>query len=165
MNPDWHVGKDSNLQPLVLETSALPIELSALNELIVTKLFEKKKGRIKQVLMDQNFISGIGNIYADESLWAARIHGEKPADTLSKPKARELLDAVRAILLKALEEGGTSFDEQYKNVNGQSGYFAVSLNAYGMTDSPCNRCGTPIKRESWMNRGSHFCPKCQRLKP
>ena len=79
-------------------------------------------------------------------------------------KAKELLSAVTEILQKAVAEGGTSFDEQYKNVNGESGYFAVSLNAYGMTGLPCKRCGTAIKRENWMNRGSHFCPKCQRLK-
>ena len=71
---------------------------------------------------------------------------------------------VRQILAKAVQEGGTSFDEQYKNVNGESGYFAVSLNAYGMTGLPCNRCGREIKRDSWMNRGSHFCPNCQKLK-
>jgi formamidopyrimidine-DNA glycosylase len=79
-------------------------------------------------------------------------------------KAKELLAHVAEILAKAVEAGGTSFDEQYKNVNGESGYFEVSLNAYGMTDRPCNRCGRAIKRESWMNRGSHFCPNCQKLR-
>ena len=82
----------------------------------------------------------------------------------SKAKAKELLEHVTVILGDAVKVGGTSFDEQYKNVNGESGYFAVSLNAYGMTDRACNRCGKPIKRDSWMNRGSHFCPHCQRLK-
>ncbi|MBU6265228.1 MAG: DNA-formamidopyrimidine glycosylase, partial [Actinomycetales bacterium] len=110
----------------------------------------------------QTLISGVGNIYADESLWAAKIHGEKPSDSLSKAKARELLDAVRAILTKALGEGGTSFDEQYVNVNGESGYFSHSLNAYGQQGKPCPRCGTPIRRVTFMNRGSHFCPKCQK---
>ena len=126
--------------------------------------FAKKNSGIKRVLLDQNLLSGIGNIYADESLWRAKLHYDQPANTLTKAKARELLEHVRVILSDAVKQGGTSFDEQYKNVNGESGYFAVSLNAYGMTGHPCNRCGKPLKRESWMNRGSHFCPNCQRLK-
>lgn len=108
-------------------------------------------------------MSGIGNIYADESLWAARIHPETPADRLSTQAVRRLLAEVRLVLAKALAEGGTSFDAQYVNVNGQAGYFAHSLNAYGQQGKPCPRCGTPIVRESFMNRGSHFCPRCQRL--
>lgn len=130
----------------------------------VFKKFNKKSSGIKRVLLDQQTLSGIGNIYADEALWRSRLHYDQPANTISKMKAKELLSAVTEILQKAVAEGGTSFDEQYKNVNGESGYFAVSLNAYGMTDLPCKRCGTAIKRENWMNRGSHFCPKCQRLK-
>jgi formamidopyrimidine-DNA glycosylase len=117
---------------------------------------------IKRALLDQTLISGIGNIYADEALWAARIHYEQPTRTLSRPRARTLLAEVRAVLAKALTEGGTSFDAQYVNVNGASGYFAHSLNAYGRGGEPCSRCGTPIVRESFMNRGSHFCPRCQR---
>ena len=130
----------------------------------VIAAFGKKNSGIKRVLLDQNLLSGIGNIYADEALWRARLHYDQPASTVSKPKAKELLEHVRVILQDAVAEGGTSFDEQYKNVNGESGYFAVSLNAYGMTGRPCNRCGKPIRRDSWMNRGSHFCPNCQRLK-
>lgn len=130
----------------------------------VTAKFAKKNSGIKRVLLDQNLLSGIGNIYADEALWRARLHYDQPAASLSKAKSRELLEHVRVILSDAVAEGGTSFDEQYKNVNGESGYFAVSLNAYGMTGRPCNRCGNPIKRDSWMNRGSHYCPRCQRLK-
>ncbi|MEY4993623.1 MAG: hypothetical protein RIS82_745 [Actinomycetota bacterium] len=123
----------------------------------------KKQSGIKRVLLDQQTVSGIGNIYADESLWQAKLHYDQPAASIKPAKAKELLGYIREILQKAVAEGGTSFDEQYKNVNGESGYFAVSLNAYGMTGNPCKRCGTPIKRESWMNRGSHFCPKCQKL--
>ena len=130
----------------------------------VVAKFAKKNSGIKRVLLDQNLLSGIGNIYADEALWRAKLHYDQPAASLSRAKARELLEHVRVILQDAVAEGGTSFDEQYKNVNGESGYFAVSLNAYGMTGRPCNRCGKPIKRDSWMNRGSHFCPRCQRLK-
>jgi formamidopyrimidine-DNA glycosylase len=117
------------------------------------------------VLLDQQTLSGIGNIYADEALWRTKLHYDQPAASLSRAKKAELLDSVKEILRAAVAEGGTSFDEQYKNVNGESGYFAVSLNAYGMTGLPCKRCGAPIKRDSWMNRGSHFCPKCQKLKP
>lgn len=134
------------------------------DEKFVISKFKKKNSGIKRVLLDQQTLSGIGNIYADEALWRSQLHYDQPAASLTGPKAKELLQHVREILAKAVTEGGTSFDEQYKNVNGESGYFAVSLNAYGMTGMPCKRCGTQIKRENWMNRGSHFCPKCQKLK-
>ena len=148
-------------------SQAAHIALDPLNEFFdddafITRLRKKSTG-VKRALLDQTLISGVGNIYADEALWAAKIHGEKSADSLSKAKARELLESVRAILLKALAEGGTSFDEQYVNVNGESGYFSHSLNAYGQQGKPCPRCGTPIRRVTFMNRGSHFCPKCQRV--
>ncbi len=119
---------------------------------------------IKRVLLDQTVASGIGNIYADESLWAARIHPETVASDLPTRSVNRLLAEVRAVLEKALAEGGTSFDAQYVNVNGQAGYFAHSLNAYGRTGQPCPRCGRPIVRVSFMNRSSHFCPRCQRLR-
>ena len=124
----------------------------------------RRESGIKRVLLDQGVVSGIGNIYADEALWAVRLHGEQPASTLSRRRSRELLAAVRAVLEKALAEGGTSFDAQYVNVNGASGYFAHSLNAYGQAGRPCPRCGTTIVREAFMNRSSHRCPKCQRLR-
>ncbi|MBX3098826.1 MAG: bifunctional DNA-formamidopyrimidine glycosylase/DNA-(apurinic or apyrimidinic site) lyase [Salinibacterium sp.] len=124
----------------------------------------KKNTTIKRALLDQTLISGIGNIYADEALWAAKIHYDQPTGALSRPRAKLLLAEVRAVLTKALAEGGTSFDAQYLNVNGQSGYFAHSLNAYGQQGEPCPRCGRPIVRESFMNRGSHFCPWCQRVR-
>ena len=123
----------------------------------------RRGSAIKRVLLDQGVVSGIGNIYADESLWAARIHPETPAERLSTQAVRRLLAEVRLVLTKALAEGGTSFDAQYVNVNGQAGYFAHSLNAYGQGGKPCPRCGTPIRREAFMNRSSHFCPTCQRL--
>ncbi|WP_295845044.1 bifunctional DNA-formamidopyrimidine glycosylase/DNA-(apurinic or apyrimidinic site) lyase [uncultured Microbacterium sp.] len=128
--------------------------------------FRARLGRtssgIKRVLLDQTVASGIGNIYADESLWAARIHPETAASTLSTRAVNRLLAEVQAVLEKALAEGGTSFDAQYVNVNGQAGYFAHSLNAYGRTGQPCPRCGRPIVRVSFMNRSSHFCPHCQK---
>jgi formamidopyrimidine-DNA glycosylase len=122
----------------------------------------KRGSAIKRVLLDQGVISGVGNIYADESLWAARIHPETPASALSTQAVRRLLAEVRAVLAKALAEGGTSFDAQYVNVNGQAGYFAHSLNAYGREGEPCSRCGRPIVRAAFMNRSSHYCPRCQR---
>lgn len=134
------------------------------DEIQILAKFQKKSSGIKRVLLDQQTLSGVGNIYADEALWQARLHYDQPANSISTSKAKELLASVREILAKAVAQGGTSFDEQYKNVNGESGYFAVSLNAYGMTGQPCQRCGRPIKRENWMNRGSHFCPNCQKLR-
>jgi formamidopyrimidine-DNA glycosylase len=123
----------------------------------------RKGSAIKRVLLDQSTVSGIGNIYADEALWAARLHPETPARSLSTRAANRLLGEVRAVLEQALAEGGTSFDAQYVNVNGQAGYFAHSLNAYGRTGQACPRCGRPIVRVSFMNRSSHYCPRCQRM--
>jgi formamidopyrimidine-DNA glycosylase len=162
MAVDEMVEQPSGLVP----SQAAHIALDPLNpffddDLFLTRLRKKSTG-VKRALLDQTLISGVGNIYADESLWAAKIHGERSSDSLSTAKARELLDEVRTILLKALSEGGTSFDEQYVNVNGESGYFSHSLNAYGQQGKPCPRCGTPIRRVTFMNRGSHFCPKCQK---
>jgi formamidopyrimidine-DNA glycosylase len=119
---------------------------------------------IKRALLDQTLVSGIGNIYADEALWAARVHYDQPTRALSRARARVLLAEVRAVLAKALAEGGTSFDAQYVNVNGASGYFSHSLNAYGQQGLPCAGCGTPSVRGVFMNRGSHFCPRCQRIR-
>lgn len=122
----------------------------------------RRRSAIKRVLLDQTVVSGIGNIYADEALWASRIHPETSADRLSAAAVRRLLGEVRSVLAKALAEGGTSFDAQYVNVNGQAGYFAHSLNAYGRGGQPCPRCGGPIRRDAFMNRSSHYCPRCQR---
>jgi formamidopyrimidine-DNA glycosylase len=119
---------------------------------------------VKRALLDQTLISGVGNIYADEALWAARIHYDQPTAALSRPRAKTLLAEVRLVLGRALAEGGTSFDAQYLNVNGESGYFSHSLNAYGQQGLPCPRCGRPIVREAFMNRGSHFCRYCQRVR-
>jgi formamidopyrimidine-DNA glycosylase len=138
-----------------------PLEPAFDDDRFFSRLRKKHTG-VKRALLDQTLISGVGNIYADESLWASKIHFDKPADKLTRAQAATLLAEVRSVLGKALAEGGTSFDEQYLNVNGESGYFAHSLNAYGQQGKPCPRCGTPIQRVSFMNRGSHFCPRCQR---
>jgi formamidopyrimidine-DNA glycosylase len=130
---------------------------------VITRLLARRTG-VKRALLDQGLLSGVGNIYADESLWAARVHPDQPTESFSRARARVLLAEVRVVLLKALGEGGTSFDAQYVNVNGQSGYFAHSLAAYGQQGRPCPRCGTDIVREAFMNRSSHYCPRCQRVR-
>jgi formamidopyrimidine-DNA glycosylase len=121
----------------------------------------RKHTEIKRALLDQTLISGVGNIYADEALWRAKVHGARPTDALTRPAVRRLLQHVRDVLGEALIAGGTSFDALYVNVNGDSGYFDRSLNAYGREGEPCRRCGTPIRREQFMNRSSFSCPRCQ----
>jgi formamidopyrimidine-DNA glycosylase len=124
----------------------------------------KKNSGIKRVLLDQVVLSGIGNIYADESLWLAKLHYDQMASSISVKKHLELIQIATEVLIRAVAQGGTSFDQQYKNVNGESGYFSQSLNAYGQAGKACPRCASEIRRVAWANRGSHFCPKCQRLK-
>ncbi|WP_439592508.1 bifunctional DNA-formamidopyrimidine glycosylase/DNA-(apurinic or apyrimidinic site) lyase [Microbacterium sp.] len=136
---------------------------SAFDDAGFRRALARKDSAIKRVLLDQTVVSGIGNIYADEALWGARVHPETRASSLSTRAVNRLLAEVRAVLEKALAEGGTSFDAQYVNVNGQAGYFAHSLHAYGRTGQPCDRCGRPIVRVSFMNRSSHFCAGCQKL--
>ncbi|WP_405776740.1 bifunctional DNA-formamidopyrimidine glycosylase/DNA-(apurinic or apyrimidinic site) lyase [Streptomyces sp. NBC_00859] len=121
-----------------------------------------RRTTVKRALLDQSLISGVGNIYADEALWRARLHYERPTATLTRPRTAELLGHVRDVMNQALAAGGTSFDSLYVNVNGESGYFDRSLDAYGREDEPCRRCGTPMRRRPWMNRSSYFCPRCQR---
>jgi formamidopyrimidine-DNA glycosylase len=115
----------------------------------------------KRALLDQTLISGVGNIYADEALWRARLHGARPTDQMTGPAVRRLLAHVRDVLGEAIVAGGTSFDELYVNVNGESGYFERSLNAYGREGQPCRRCGAVMRREQFMNRSSFSCPRCQ----
>ncbi|MGW5129230.1 bifunctional DNA-formamidopyrimidine glycosylase/DNA-(apurinic or apyrimidinic site) lyase [Streptomyces sp. NPDC004069] len=122
----------------------------------------RKRTTIKRALLDQSLISGVGNIYADEALWRSRVHYERPTATLTRPRTAELLTHVRAVMNEALAVGGTSFDSLYVNVNGESGYFDRSLDAYGREGLPCRRCATPLRRRPWMNRSSYYCPKCQR---
>ncbi|RZU49793.1 DNA-(apurinic or apyrimidinic site) lyase [Krasilnikovia cinnamomea] len=121
----------------------------------------RKRTEVKRALLDQTLLSGVGNIYADEALWRARLHGARAADALTGPAARRLLGHVRDVLREAIVAGGTSFDALYVNVNGESGYFDRSLDAYGREGLPCHRCGTAIRREQFMNRSSYSCPRCQ----
>jgi len=120
-----------------------------------------RESAVKRALLDQGLVSGVGNIYADEALWRAQVHGERLCSSLTGPALSRILDHARDVMLEALGQGGTSFDALYVNVNGASGYFDRSLNAYGQEGRPCRRCGTPIRRESFMNRSSYSCPRCQ----
>ena len=133
----------------------------------VHRKFLRTSSGIKKVLLDQSVISGVGNIYADEALWRARLHYAKPARTLSAAQTRDLLEAVTQVLRESLAAGGTSFDALYVNVLGESGYFERSLNAYGRAGEPCHRCAEAgrtslIVREPFQNRSSYRCPHCQR---
>ncbi|MDT0308215.1 bifunctional DNA-formamidopyrimidine glycosylase/DNA-(apurinic or apyrimidinic site) lyase [Streptomyces sp. DSM 44917] len=122
----------------------------------------RRRTTVKRALLDQSLISGVGNIYADEALWRSRLHYERPTATLTRDRTAELVGHIRDVMAAALAAGGTSFDSLYVNVNGQSGYFDRSLDAYGREGEPCRRCGTPMRRRPWMNRSSYFCPRCQR---
>ncbi|MFV2111536.1 bifunctional DNA-formamidopyrimidine glycosylase/DNA-(apurinic or apyrimidinic site) lyase [Micromonospora sp. LOL_025] len=121
----------------------------------------RRRTEVKRALLDQTLISGVGNIYADEALWRARLHGARPTDALTGPAALRLLGHVRDVLGEAIKSGGTSFDALYVNVNGESGYFDRALNVYGREGLPCHRCGAPVRREAFMNRSSYSCPRCQ----
>jgi len=127
----------------------------------VVTVLRRKHSEIKRQLLDQTVVSGIGNIYADEALWRARINGARLASSLSRAKLAELLDVAAEVMADALGQGGTSFDSLYVNVNGESGYFERSLDAYGREGEPCRRCGAVMRREKFMNRSSFYCPKCQ----
>ena len=130
---------------------------------VIAKI-KSRKAAIKNMILNQEIMSGVGNIYADESLWRAKIHPEIPANELSTKKIGALVDAATEVMAEAIEVGGTSFDAMYINVNGESGFFENSLAAYGQEGEPCPRCGREIKRIAFGNRSSHFCPNCQRLK-
>ncbi|MFT4011144.1 MAG: bifunctional DNA-formamidopyrimidine glycosylase/DNA-(apurinic or apyrimidinic site) lyase [Nocardioidaceae bacterium] len=138
-----------------------PIDPEFDDEAFVRRVRSRSSG-IKRILLDQATISGVGNIYADEALWRAQLHGDRPGRRLTRIQIVAMLAAVREVMQAALAQGGTSFDALYVNVNGESGYFDRSLDVYGQEGEPCGRCGTPIRRIAFMNRSSHFCPKCQR---
>ncbi len=116
---------------------------------------------IKRALLDQSLISGVGNIYADEALWRARLHWARGTDGLRRPEVSRLVGAIREVFAAALRAGGTTFDGLYVHVNGESGYFSLGLAVYGREGEPCPRCGTAVRRDKFMNRSSFSCPKCQ----
>jgi len=127
----------------------------------VVRVVRQRQSGIKRVLLDQQVASGIGNIYADEALWRVQVHGERAADRLTAKQVRRVFRSASEVMDEALEQGGTSFDSLYVNVNGESGYFDRRLNAYGREGEPCPRCGTAIRRSAFMNRSSFWCPRCQ----
>ncbi|MBA2478192.1 MAG: bifunctional DNA-formamidopyrimidine glycosylase/DNA-(apurinic or apyrimidinic site) lyase [Sporichthyaceae bacterium] len=147
--------------PLELaHVAADPLE-EGFDEVAFAAALRRRRTGVKRALLDQTLVSGIGNIYADEGLWRARLHYARATEGVNRPEITRLLAAVRAVFEEALRAGGTSFDALYVDVNGQSGYFERSLAVYGQEGLPCPRCGTPIRRESFMNRSSFFCPRCQ----
>ena len=127
----------------------------------VVNVLRDKHSEIKRQLLDQTVVSGIGNIYADEALWRAKVNGARIAATLSRRRLGAILDAAADVMRDALAQGGTSFDSLYINVNGESGYFDRSLDAYGREGQNCRRCGAVMRREKFMNRSSFYCPRCQ----
>jgi formamidopyrimidine-DNA glycosylase len=151
----------ADLPPEIAHIARDPLD-PAFDEAEFVRKVRRRRSGIKRQLLDQNLVSGVGNIYADEALWRARLHGERPGDRLSAAQVRELLGHARDVMQQALGQGGTSFDALYVNVNGESGYFDRSLDAYGRENQPCGRCGTPMRRVAFMNRSSFFCPACQR---
>jgi formamidopyrimidine-DNA glycosylase len=126
--------------------------------------YRKRNIKIKTALLNQEIMSGVGNIYADETLWRAKIHPEISTADLTPKRISTIIDFATEVMQEAINQGGTSFDDLYINVNGESGFFEQSLAAYGQEDQPCPRCGTPIKRITFGQRSSHFCPRCQRRK-
>ena len=146
--------------PLLAHIARDPLDPHFDDDAFVAGLRRRRTG-VKRALLDQTLVSGIGNIYADETLWRARLHGERPTDALTRPAARRLLGHARDVLTEAIAAGGTSFDALYVSAEGVSGLFERSLDAYGREGEPCRRCGAPIRRESFMNRSSASCPRCQ----
>jgi formamidopyrimidine-DNA glycosylase len=133
----------------------------AYDQRAVVVAMKRRDSAVKRALLDQTLVSGIGNIYADEALWRAQVHGERLCSALTGPTLHRILDHAHDVMAEALGQGGTSFDALYVNVNGASGYFDRSLHAYGREGTPCDRCGAPMRREQFMNRSSYSCPRCQ----
>ena len=147
----------SSVSHIALDPFEENFDLSA----AITRI-KKRKSAIKPTLLNQEIISGIGNIYADEALWRSKIHPEIICEDLSKAEIKRIINNAVAVMREAIDAGGTSFDEQYKNVNGESGYFERSLAVYGQEGEPCPRCGSTIARIAFANRSSHLCQRCQR---
>ena len=153
-------GETRELPAPIAHIAPDPLEAAFDPDDFAARLTRRHTG-VKRALLDQSLISGVGNIYADEALWRARLHWARPTETLRRGEVSRLLEAVSEVLSEALRAGGTSFDALYVNVNGESGYFDRSLQAYGREGEPCGRCGTPIRRDAFMNRSSYSCPHCQ----
>ncbi|WP_425956568.1 bifunctional DNA-formamidopyrimidine glycosylase/DNA-(apurinic or apyrimidinic site) lyase [Xylanimonas sp. McL0601] len=151
--PVAHIGRDL-LDPVLARGGP--------GRAAVVDAVRRRRTGVKRALLDQTLVSGVGNIYADEALWRARLHYARATDTMRAADVHRLLDAAEDVMREALAVGGTSFDTLYVNVNGESGYFSRGLAVYGREGEPCPRCGTPIRREPFMNRSAYTCPRCQR---
>jgi formamidopyrimidine-DNA glycosylase len=154
------VAGGAQLPPTIAHIARDPLDPAFDDAAFATALRRRRTGT-KRALLDQTLVSGIGNIYADEGLWRARLHYARPTETLTRPEVARLLAGVREVMLGALAAGGTSFDSLYVAVDGQGGYFERQLAVYGRAGQACLRCGTPIRRVRFMNRSSYFCPRCQ----
>jgi formamidopyrimidine-DNA glycosylase len=154
------VPDGAELPALIKHIAPDPLEPAFDPGLFAARLHRRRTG-VKRALLDQSLVSGIGNIYADEALWLARLHWARPTETLNFSEVRRLVAGAQQVMTAALAEGGTSFDSLYVNVNGDSGYFERSLAVYGRAGKPCPRCGTPIRRDPFMNRSAFSCPRCQ----
>ncbi len=150
----------ADLPPEIAHIARDPVDPLFDDDAFVAAVRRRSSG-IKRILLDQTVISGVGNIYADEALWRAQLHGDRTGAKLRRSDVLRLLADVRGVMAAALDQGGTSFDALYVNVNGESGYFDRSLHAYGREGRACDRCGAAIVRVSFMNRSSYFCPVCQ----
>ena len=154
------VAGGADLPSTIAHIARDPIDPAFDDEGFVEGVRRRKTG-IKRALLDQSLVSGIGNIYADEALWRVPLHYARPTETLPRPVLRELVSHVRAVLNESLAAGGTSFDALYVSTEGVSGLFERELHVYGREGEPCDRCGTPIRRDAFMNRSSFTCPRCQ----
>lgn len=154
-------GSPAPVLPVPVAHIARDLLDPALDRQALVAALRRRRTGVKRALLDQRLVSGVGNIYADESLWRARLHYARPTDTLRAGEVGRLLDAAADVMGEALAAGGTSFDALYVNVNGQSGYFDRSLAVYGRQGRPCPRCGAPVRRDEFMNRSAFTCPVCQ----
>jgi len=155
------LGTDRALVPEPAAHIARDLLDPALDEAALVEALRRRRTGVKRALLDQTLVSGVGNIYADEALWRAKLHYARPTDTLRRAEATRLLEAAEQVMRESLAQGGTSFDALYVNVNGASGYYSRSLAVYGQEGRPCPRCGTPVRRDAFMNRSSYTCPRCQ----
>ncbi|MDQ3628928.1 MAG: bifunctional DNA-formamidopyrimidine glycosylase/DNA-(apurinic or apyrimidinic site) lyase [Actinomycetota bacterium] len=148
------------LPPEIAHIAPDPFDPAFDDDRFATRLRRRRTG-LKRALLDQGLVSGVGNIYADEGLWLARLHYARPTETLTRAEVVRLMSGVREVMSSALSQGGTSFDALYVDINGRSGYFDRSLEVYGRSGQPCRRCLTPVRRDPFMNRSSYTCPRCQ----
>jgi formamidopyrimidine-DNA glycosylase len=150
----------AQLPSVIAHIAPDPLE-AAFDRVVFADRLRARRSGIKRALLDQSLVSGVGNIYADEALWRAKLHWARPAERLRRPDVTRLVDAVLEVFAEALGAGGTSFDSLYVDVNGESGYFDRSLAVYGRAGQPCPRCGALVRRDPFMNRSAYSCPVCQ----